>query len=171
MFWKNLVLFDQLTKLMERSQIQLNSSPFWIKIGPCLPEFDKKRSIACYWDYFWRKLRSEINGECCRLRIQLEVQKPLCRGIFVSIENQRKSWISFKYEKLPTFCFGYGRIGHGLNKCSGLTPAKKIRENPLYFLELKVELNLIRMESLKFNALSKKMQPQCLYICDMEKIS
>ncbi|MBA0740827.1 hypothetical protein Gogos_014013 [Gossypium gossypioides] len=41
-FQKNLVLFDRLAKPMERSQIRLNSSLFWIKIGSCLPEFDKK---------------------------------------------------------------------------------------------------------------------------------
>ncbi|MFQ6655473.1 hypothetical protein Gotur_026010 [Gossypium turneri] len=49
---KNLVIFDRLTKPMERNQIRLVSSLFWIKIGPCLPEFDKKRSLACYRGYF-----------------------------------------------------------------------------------------------------------------------
>ncbi|MFQ6626620.1 hypothetical protein Gotur_005986 [Gossypium turneri] len=39
---------------MERDQIRLVSSPFWIKIGPCLPEFDKKRSLACHRGYVWR---------------------------------------------------------------------------------------------------------------------
>ncbi|MFQ6668324.1 hypothetical protein Gotur_034011 [Gossypium turneri] len=42
LFRKKLVIFDRLTKPMERDQIRLVSSPFWIKIGPCLPEFDKK---------------------------------------------------------------------------------------------------------------------------------
>ncbi|MBA0736548.1 hypothetical protein Gogos_010090 [Gossypium gossypioides] len=80
---------------MERNQIRLVSSLFWIKIG------------------------SEVNGECCRLRIKLNVQKPLRRGIFVSIGNWNRFWIHFKYEKLPTFCFGCGRLGHGLQECTG----------------------------------------------------
>ncbi|MBA0761067.1 hypothetical protein Gotri_023766, partial [Gossypium trilobum] len=42
LFQKNLVLFDRLVKPMERSQIRLNSSPFWIKIESSLPKFDKK---------------------------------------------------------------------------------------------------------------------------------
>ncbi|MBA0773020.1 hypothetical protein Gotri_008324 [Gossypium trilobum] len=57
-FEKNLVILDRLTKLMERDQIRLVSSPFWIKIGMCLPEFDKKRPLACYRGHFWR--RSQI---------------------------------------------------------------------------------------------------------------
>ncbi|KAH1072662.1 hypothetical protein J1N35_024990 [Gossypium stocksii] len=125
LFRKNLVTFDRSAKLMERSQIRLNSSPFWIKIGPCLPKFDKKDLLHAIGVTFGGVLRSEINGEFCRLRIKLDVQKPLHRGIFVSIDNQRKSWISFKYEKLPTFYFGCGRIGHGLQECIGIKPAKK----------------------------------------------
>ncbi|MFQ6661181.1 hypothetical protein Gotur_029420 [Gossypium turneri] len=42
LFRKHLIIFDRLFKPMERNQIRLVSSPFWIKIGPCLPEFDKK---------------------------------------------------------------------------------------------------------------------------------
>ncbi|MBA0768701.1 hypothetical protein Gotri_017484 [Gossypium trilobum] len=171
-FRKNLVLFDRLAKPMERSQIWLNSFPFWIKIGPCLPEFEKKYLLYAIGVTFGGVIRYEINGDFCRLRIQLDVQKPIRRGIFVLIDNQRKSWISFKYEKLPTFYFGCGRMGHGLKECTGLTHAEKnkIRDDPPYFLALKAELNLIGKESLKFSALSKKMMPQCLYIGDTEKL-
>ncbi|MFQ6634406.1 hypothetical protein Gotur_011216 [Gossypium turneri] len=120
LFRKNLIIFDQIFKPIKRDQIRLVSSPFWIKIGPCLPE-------------------SEIRGEFCRLRIQLNVQKPLRRGIFVSTGNGNKCWIPFKYEKLPTFCFGCGKLGHGLLDCTSITPAEKIRirEDPPYSLALK----------------------------------
>lgn len=74
---------------------------------------------------FGSVLRSEINGEFFWLRIQFDVQKPLRRGIFVSIENKSKSWIPFKYEKLPTFCFDCGKMGHGLKKCLKLTPFQR----------------------------------------------
>lgn len=87
MFRKNLVIFDRLTKLMERDQIRLVSSQFWIKIGPCLPEFDKKDLLHAIGVTFGGVLKSEVNGEFCRLRIKLNVQKPLRRGIFVSIGN------------------------------------------------------------------------------------
>ncbi|MBA0862400.1 hypothetical protein Goshw_007960, partial [Gossypium schwendimanii] len=91
--------------------------------------------------------------------------KPLRRGIFVSIGNENRVWIPFKYEKLPTFCFGCGRLGHGLQECTAIKPAEKnkIREDLPFSLALKAELNLVGRESLKFNALSKKLQPQCSY--------
>ncbi|MBA0735211.1 hypothetical protein Gogos_019075, partial [Gossypium gossypioides] len=143
--------------------------PFWIKIGPCLPEFDKKDLLHAIGVTFRGVLRSKITGEFCRLGIKLNVQKPLRRGIFVSTGNGNKFWIPFKYEKLPTFCFGCGRLGHGLHECTEITPAEKnrIREDPPFSLALKAELNLVGMESLKLNALLKKLQAQCSYIGDI----
>ncbi|MFQ6634407.1 hypothetical protein Gotur_011216, partial [Gossypium turneri] len=112
LFRKNLIIFDQIFKPIKRDQIRLVSSPFWIKIGPCLPEFDTKDLLHAIGVTFGGVIRSEIRGEFCRLRIQLNVQKPLRRGIFVSTGNGNKCWIPFKYEKLPTFCFGCGKLGH-----------------------------------------------------------
>lgn len=60
---------------------------------------------------------AEIKGEFCRIRVNLNIQKQLRRGIFVSLCGKRKSWLPFKYENLPTFCFGCGRIGHGVKEC------------------------------------------------------
>ncbi|TYG50040.1 hypothetical protein ES288_D10G144100v1 [Gossypium darwinii] len=151
---------------MARDQIRLVSSPFWIKIGPCFPEFDKKYLLHAVGVTFGGVLRSEILGEFCRLRVKLNVQRPLCRGIFVSIGNGNKFWIPFKYEKLPNFCFGCGMLGHSLHDCTEIIPAEenRIREDPPFSLALKAELNLVGRESLKLNALAKKLQTQCSYV-------
>ncbi|MBA0670335.1 hypothetical protein Goklo_024002 [Gossypium klotzschianum] len=61
LFRKSLVIFDRLTKPVERSQIRLVSSLFWIKIGPCLPEFDKKDLLHGIGVTFGGVLRSEVN--------------------------------------------------------------------------------------------------------------
>ncbi|MBA0700539.1 hypothetical protein Goari_027022 [Gossypium aridum] len=165
LFRKSLVIFDRLTNPMERDQIRLVSSLFWIKIGPCLPEFDKKDLLHAIGVTFRGVLRSEINGEFCRLRIKLNVQKPLRRGIFVLRGNGNRYWIPFKYEKLPKFWFGCGKLGHDIQECTIVEPAEKdkIREDPPFSLTLKAELNLVGRESLKFNALAKKLQQQCSY--------
>ncbi|KAK5785161.1 hypothetical protein PVK06_039713 [Gossypium arboreum] len=105
---------------------------------------------------------------------KFEIQlKPLLGGIFVSIDDKNKSWISFKYEKLLVFCFGCGRIGHSLNDCDELNPAEKnrISDDPPYSLALKAESNQIGNKSLKFNLLSKKMVSQHSYIGVMEVLS
>ncbi|PPD96116.1 hypothetical protein GOBAR_DD06853 [Gossypium barbadense] len=165
LFRKSLVIFDRLTKPVERSQIRLVSSPFGIKIGPCLPEFDKKDLLHAIGVTFGGVLRSEVNGEFCRLRVNLNIQKSLRRGIFILRSNGSRYWIPFKYEKLPKFCFGCGVMGHDLQDCTVVKPAEKdkIREDPPFSLALKAELNLIGKECLKFNAIGKKFQSQSLY--------
>ncbi|KAK5824411.1 hypothetical protein PVK06_019183 [Gossypium arboreum] len=142
LFRKNLVLFDRLTTSMQRSQIRLNSSLYWIKIGPCLLEFNKKDLMHVIRATFGGILRSEINGEFCRLRFQFDVLKPL-RRVFSSQQKTNSTPV----EK------------------------NKIKDDHLFSLELKAEVNFIGKESLKFSALSKKMQTQCSYTGDIEKIS
>ncbi|MFQ6651840.1 hypothetical protein Gotur_024007 [Gossypium turneri] len=157
--------FRQDYSIVERSQIRLNSSPVWLKVGPCLPEFDKKDLLHAIGVTFGWIIRSEINGEWCRLKINLDVQKPLRRGIFVSVNNKNKWWISFKYEKLPTFCFGCGKLGHGLSGCNSLNPAEKIKikENPPYTMALRAESNLLGKECIKLNNSLNQNRVQCFY--------
>ncbi|MBA0632298.1 hypothetical protein Godav_001066 [Gossypium davidsonii] len=74
LFRKILILFNRLIQSVERSQIWLNSSPFWLKIGPCLPEFDKKKDLLhAIGVTFGGMLRFKISGEWCRLKINLNV--------------------------------------------------------------------------------------------------
>ncbi|KAA3454199.1 reverse transcriptase [Gossypium australe] len=166
LFRKFLILFDRLINPIERDLICLTSSPYWIKIGPCPPEFDKKDLLHAIGSTFGGVLRSEISGDWCRLRVNLDVQKPLRRGIFVSSDNSVKSWIPFKFEKLPVFCFGCGRLDHGLNDCKLSDPAEKIRirEDPPYSIALKAESKVTGKESMKFNTFVKKQRTQSNYI-------
>ncbi|MBA0753720.1 hypothetical protein Gogos_019846 [Gossypium gossypioides] len=79
LFGKSIILFNMLIQAVERDQLSLNSSSFWIKIDSYLPEFDKKDLIHAIGVMFGLVIRSEINDTCCRLRINLDVQKPLRR--------------------------------------------------------------------------------------------
>ncbi|MFQ6651837.1 hypothetical protein Gotur_024004, partial [Gossypium turneri] len=164
-FWKSLILFDRLCQAVERDQIRLISSPFWIKIETCFPDIDKKDLLHAIGGTFGGVLRYEISEEFCRLRINLDVQKPLRRGIFVVTDHVSKVWIPFKYENLPMFYFGCGRMGHRLSTCTQISPARKIKisENPPYSVALKAESKLFGKESMCFNFLMKQKGVQSSY--------
>ena len=53
-----------------------------------------------------------------RIRVELPVDKPLRRGGNVVGMEGDKYWVHFKYERLPTFCFFYGKIGHDMKHCN-----------------------------------------------------
>ncbi|MFQ6670759.1 hypothetical protein Gotur_035548 [Gossypium turneri] len=142
LYRKSLILFDRLTHSVERLKICLNSSPVWLKIGPCLPEFDKKDLLHAIGVTFGGVIRSEISGEWCRLKINLNVQKPLRRGIFVSSDNR--------------------------NQCT--TEKNNIKEDPPYTMALKAESKFVGKEVIKFNDFEKKDRTQCSYTGDSENV-
>lgn len=56
--------------------------------------------------------------ESLKLKILVDITKPLRRGIWVSLSGDQESiWINAKYERLPDFCYGCGRIGHVIKDC------------------------------------------------------
>ncbi|XP_050280503.1 uncharacterized protein LOC126721499 [Quercus robur] len=52
-----------------------------------------------------------------RIRVGLDVSLSLCRGRVVSLENGKKTWITFKYERLPNICYWCGRLDHNDRDC------------------------------------------------------
>ena len=55
-------------------------------------------------------------GEYLRVKISLDLTKPLARGRKMKLEGN-SIWIPFKYERLPKFCFQCGVICHGPEGC------------------------------------------------------
>lgn len=53
-----------------------------------------------------------------RFKISLDIRKPLKRRMKIIKSGAIGSWITFKYEKLPTFCFFCGIIGHSDKFCA-----------------------------------------------------
>uniref|UniRef100_A0A392MI71 CCHC-type domain-containing protein n=1 Tax=Trifolium medium TaxID=97028 RepID=A0A392MI71_9FABA len=67
-------------------------------------EYDKKNNST-----FWR--------EYMRIRVKIDVRLPLKKD--TKVMNKEGKWctVKFKYEKLGTFCFVCGIMGHAENKC------------------------------------------------------
>ncbi|KAH1130931.1 hypothetical protein J1N35_002309 [Gossypium stocksii] len=107
-----------LKEATERSNIKLIFSSFWLKIGLCPPECEKKDLMHAIDSTFRGILRSEIKSDVCRLKVQLNARKPLRRGIFNATGDQEKVWLSFKYEVLSNFCFGCGCMGYVTKDCT-----------------------------------------------------
>lgn len=55
-------------------------------------------------------------GQSLRLRVRLDITKPLERGRAIHVGG-KTHWVTFKYEKLPIFCFRCGRILHEAGGC------------------------------------------------------
>ena len=52
-----------------------------------------------------------------RIRVSVDITKPLCRGRRAQLEKNKEIWISFKYERLPNFCYWFGLLTHSDKDC------------------------------------------------------
>ncbi|KAK5825278.1 hypothetical protein PVK06_020092 [Gossypium arboreum] len=165
LFRRQLIIFDRMKEEIERSKIKLIFLPFWLRIGSCPPGCEKKDLMYALGSTFGGILRSEIKNEVCRLKVQLDAWKPLRRGIFIIVGDQRRVWLPFKYESLPNFCFGYRIMRYVMKECTEISKlGKELGEDNLpYSLVLKAESNLVGRESLQLGVSGRKFAEQCLY--------
>ena len=52
-----------------------------------------------------------------RIRVNVNVHKPLKKGKVISLEGSKKVLALFKYEKLLDFCYCCGRLDHQKMEC------------------------------------------------------
>lgn len=50
-------------------------------------------------------------GRYVKMLVEVDLTKPFIRGTKIRFEGEM-SWVMFKYEQLPFFCFYCGKIGH-----------------------------------------------------------
>ena len=64
----------------------------------------------------WKKKKDDLSM-FMRVHVALPISKPIRRGGYIVGSDGGKSWISFKYERLPIFCHYCGILGHDLKHC------------------------------------------------------
>lgn len=52
-----------------------------------------------------------------RVRVTLDLNLPLCCGRVITFAEGGKSWVWFKYERLPNLCYWYGRLDYNDKNC------------------------------------------------------
>jgi hypothetical protein len=55
-------------------------------------------------------------GEFLRVKVLMDLSKPIPRGRKLHLPNQ-STWVEFKYERLPKFCYKCGVMRHGKAGC------------------------------------------------------
>lgn len=73
------------------------------------------KNIGNYVGTFVKTDQANITGGWkmyARIRVTLDLDKPLRRKMKIKREGGDWSWVQFKYERLSTFCFVCGVVGH-----------------------------------------------------------
>ena len=62
-------------------------------------------------------MKEMVGGDFLRVKVEIDVSKPLCWGRKIAINADEFIWVAFKYEKLPNFCYWCGRVSHADKEC------------------------------------------------------
>ena len=72
----------------------------------------------------WKQRKDDRNF-FMRVRMSLPISKPLRWGGFIVGSDSKRTWVKFKYERLPMFCNYCGMLGHDLKHCASHFAAEK----------------------------------------------
>ncbi|KAH1081471.1 hypothetical protein J1N35_021232 [Gossypium stocksii] len=74
-------------------------------------------------------------GEYIRVRVWLDITKPLRRVVKMGTQTGPLKVPMVKYERLPNFCYGRGLIGHSVEACKTVKLTEGMEEADLQFGE------------------------------------
>lgn len=106
--------------------VELNSIDLWVQVHDLNVGFMSEKvlkGIDNYIGSFVESCPSNFVGvwrEYMRIRITINLSKPLKRRMKMKMTGNEWFWVNFKYENVPSFCFICGIIGHSERFCSQL---------------------------------------------------
>ncbi|CAI9782167.1 unnamed protein product [Fraxinus pennsylvanica] len=119
-FDKSLLLMGEIDGKQPISQIQLKHCSFWVRAHN-LPfsARAKKRGVPLFELKMCRWMCVDVRGgEYMRLRVVVDVTRPLLRGKKICIGGEGTVWTPFSYERVPDYCYHCGKIGHSFKDCT-----------------------------------------------------
>ncbi|KAM2163455.1 hypothetical protein ACFX1Q_041140 [Malus domestica] len=101
-------------------EIDMQRISFWIQIRGVPPFLSSEANI--------KQLASKIgkvqivedpakSRGFFRVKVEVDTNYPLTTGCWLPRDNNKESWIEFRYERLQDFCYRCGRIGHPNTEC------------------------------------------------------
>ena len=77
---------------------------------------DLGNSLGRFIETDWQARQSDL-AKFMRVKVDLQLDKPLRHGGKIANVEGEKFWVSFRYERIPTFCFHCSRLGHDDKHC------------------------------------------------------
>ncbi|XP_050259025.1 uncharacterized protein LOC126704027 [Quercus robur] len=110
---RHLVVLKQFEGNKPIKEVVFNRVKFWIQIHDLPYKFMTPETAIKIGESIGEVVMSRDEskmrgGTFMRVRVWVDVSRPLCRGRKVNFEDDLEGWVSFQYERLPNICFGVG---------------------------------------------------------------
>lgn len=124
-FDKHAIIFDDIQGNLKPSEMNLFALPMWVRVYN-LPfkgrlNLNNVEALGKKLGEFVKMDSSGSLGidKSIRLRIKIDVRKPLIQRVKVKLRGGEEDFYEVKYERPPLFCYHCGLLGHGVKDCDG----------------------------------------------------
>ncbi|XP_019178306.1 PREDICTED: uncharacterized protein LOC109173521 [Ipomoea nil] len=122
-FDNQLLVCEQVPLGIRPEDVTLNSVSFWVQLHGLPAMYASSEFIQKIGDYIGSFIALDplnFGGNWrsfYRIRVRLDVLNPLKRRMKLLRRDGETQWITFRYEKLGTFCYCCGHLGHSDKFC------------------------------------------------------
>lgn len=125
-FEQNLLVLKRFDPKFSPFDVPLNMAEFWIQAHNLPRSFFTEKVVQAIGEFLGTYVRADKRNfegswkSFLRIRVLLDISKPLRRKMKMKKQGGDWFWVEFKYERLPNFCFICGIIGHTERFCHRL---------------------------------------------------
>lgn len=122
-FEQSLLVYKKLEACESSHQVNLETVDIWVQVYDLPTGMVSEKILHSIGNHIGLFIKMDpINSSgtwrlYTRIRIKMEINKPLKRRMKIKKEGGTWSWVNFKYERLSTFCFICGLLGHSERDC------------------------------------------------------
>lgn len=122
-FENHTLVCKELTRQTQPEEVVLDSVDFWVQIHDLPAVYASTEFVEQIGNYVGLFVAADPNNfggnwrSFFRVRVTLKVDEPLKRRMKLRRRDGTFQWITFRYERLNTFCFCCGLLGHSDKFC------------------------------------------------------
>ena len=122
-FDNHLLIFQRVKSGEDPMKVDLEHIFLWMQVHNLPVGYRSERVARSLGKYVGGFLESDSNNfsgmwkSYMRIRVQVHVNEPLKKELLLSQGQDTGGLVKFQFERLPTFCYGCGIIGHGERTC------------------------------------------------------
>ncbi|KAL0003477.1 hypothetical protein SO802_017258 [Lithocarpus litseifolius] len=121
-FDKYMVVMQKYDGTTDVRHMKFDQGTFWVQVHDLPLRFRNQTVAEQLCEAMGVVNRSEkdqtMEGDrFVRVRVTLNISKPLCRGRVITLDDRKDLWIPFKYERLPNLYYKCGCLSHDERSC------------------------------------------------------
>ena len=122
-FDKHLVALKRIKKHSDLSQLKFETTCMWVQVHNLpigISSSAAKSIVSATGKVFENSLDKEVyeGNNFVRVRVGIDITKPLCRGRKLALRDGQDSLVCFKYERIPNICHWCSKLTHMDKECS-----------------------------------------------------